>query len=396
MIAGGPIPRQPIKRIGSELGNVFHSRSLQRDRTGFGPNTETIHKPGLIRRIGTGPGRTQSKKDRALMLRRAIIFIGFLLLCLAPASAGLLVNSGNQIAIDSLRTDLINKIWTGHGRPTNGVDSIAIIANPMPVIPANLLRVEHWTFEMYDYSGNFVDTSVDTVFWPKVGNGKLVLLAAGHGVEYGIWNKAHGYTDTASDLINAGYTVVTLFMPFAGDVTEHNALPQPTSTINYLKFFVDPATRALNQTANQFSAAYMVGKSGGGWLTHLLAAIDTRIAKSVGIAGSMPLFISGNWPGKRDFEQFLPGLGVDYPDLYIIAADTGREQMQILNHDDPCCFTGSFYESLSHPYGPDIATATSNRWSIYIDNVNDHTISANARRLILNFFGHPNTHKPSG
>jgi hypothetical protein len=269
---------------------------------------------------------------------------------------------GNQIAIDSLRTDLINKIWTGHGRPTNGVDSIAIIANPMPVIPANLLRVEHWTFEMYDYSGNFVDTSVDTVFWPKVGNGKLVLLAAGHGIEYGIWNKAHGYTDTASDLIDAGYTVVTLFMPFAGDVTEHNALPQPTSTINYLKFFVDPATRALNQTANQFSAAYMVGKSGGGWLTHLLAAIDTRIAKSVGIAGSMPLFISGNWPGKRDFEQFLPGLGVDYPDLYIIAADTGREQMQILNHDDPCCFTGSFYESLSHPYGPDIATATSNRW----------------------------------
>lgn len=85
----------------------------------------------------------------------------------------------------------------------------------------------------------------------------------------------------------------------------------------------------------------MVGLSGGGWTTNLLAAIDTRISYSFSVAGSMPLYY--RYGGSiGDVEQYMPQLYRDvagYPDLYVLGAfGKGRQQIHILNRNDDCCF----------------------------------------------------------
>lgn len=85
----------------------------------------------------------------------------------------------------------------------------------------------------------------------------------------------------------------------------------------------------------------MVGLSGGGWTTNILAAIDERIKYSFSVAGSMPIYYRSDL-SMGDIEQYLPELYRDiagYPDLYVLGAyGKGRKQVQILNRNDNCCF----------------------------------------------------------
>ncbi len=123
----------------------------------------------------------------------------------------------------------------------------------------------------------------------------------------------------------------------------------------------------------------MIGLSGGGWTTTLYAALDPRIMRSFPVAGSIPLYlrgtvssppspdisflgistISGNECNNLgDQEQSLPDLYsiAGYPDLYVLGSyGTGREQVQILNRDDSCCF-GQAQEANPDDYDDDIRT----------------------------------------
>ena len=110
-----------------------------------------------------------------------------------------------------------------------------------------------------------------------------------------------------------------------------------------LRYFLEPEIVSLNYLLQKenYENVNMVGLSGGGWTTNLLAAIDERIKYSFSVAGSMPLYYrSGGSMG--DIEQFLPELYRDiagYPDLYVLGAyGKGRKQVQILNRNDDCCF----------------------------------------------------------
>jgi hypothetical protein len=102
----------------------------------------------------------------------------------------------------------------------------------------------------------------------------------------------------------------------------------------------------------------MVGLSGGGWTTNLLAAIDERIKYSFSVAGSMPLYYRSD-ASMGDIEQFLPELYRDiagYPDLYVLGAyGKGRKQVQILNRKDDCCF-GQKQHDPDRNYDSDLKT----------------------------------------
>ena len=109
---------------------------------------------------------------------------------------------------------------------------------------------------------------------------------------------------------------------------------------------------------NNYKDINMVGLSGGGWTTNLLAAIDERIKYSFSVAGSMPLYYrSGGSMG--DIEQFLPELYRDiagYPELYVLGAfGKGRKQVQILNRNDDCCF-GQKQHDPDRNYDKDLRT----------------------------------------
>ena len=109
------------------------------------------------------------------------------------------------------------------------------------------------------------------------------------------------------------------------------------------RFFLEPEIVSLNYLLlkNNYKNINMVGLSGGGWTTNLLAAIDDRIKYSFSVAGSMPLYYRSD-ASMGDIEQFLPELYRDiagYPDLYVLGAyGKGRKQVQILNRKDDCCF----------------------------------------------------------
>eukprot|EP00657_Telonema_sp_P-1_P000071 TRINITY_DN1010_c0_g1_i2.p1 TRINITY_DN1010_c0_g1~~TRINITY_DN1010_c0_g1_i2.p1 ORF type:complete len:193 (-),score=43.14 TRINITY_DN1010_c0_g1_i2:228-806(-) len=86
----------------------------------------------------------------------------------------------------------------------------------------------------------------------------------------------------------------------------------------------------------------LTGKSGGGWTTTLVAAMDPRLSLTIPDAGSIPLeFNHTSW----DYEQ-LPSLGdlyarCDYTCMYALAAlEHPRVSVQVLHEDDPCCFRG--------------------------------------------------------
>ena len=58
-------------------------------------------------------------------------------------------------------------------------------------------------------------------------------------------------------------------------------------------FFVEPPVRVINylESNYNFDSYYIVGISGGGWVTTLVPAIDDRINQSFSIAGSYPMFL---------------------------------------------------------------------------------------------------------
>lgn len=278
------------------------------------------------------------------------------------------------------RQYLIDNIWRdGAGVPTAGADTVEQdVVSPLTADPTNLDHVDRLTFNLGD---NVLDPGNDVLCQPYVwypdpldDNGLLVIYHYGHTNDY---NAVDGErAEVIRRLVQDGYTVCGVLMPFGGDTTTHNLLPDPTDTFNPLVYFIDPVLRIVNALSGSFDGIYMVGMSGGAWTTSLCAAIDERISRSVQIAGTLPLACPS---GSRDWEQFLPGLApeIDYSDLYILATTSGRRQLQMLVSTDPTGFhyTHYFYA----PYADGVADwseSIGGSWQLVWDDTQpDHTIS---------------------
>ncbi len=223
-------------------------------------------------------------------------------------------------------------------------------------------------------------TSIAYLIHPASWNGALAIYHQGHEGDF----RDRG-TTTISGLLDAGFQVLAFSMPMRG----MNTHPFGTSDHSELKardhplrYFIDPVIVALNWAeANQsYSRRFMVGLSGGGWTTVVVAAIDERIDASYPVAASWPHYLRDRYGSLGDYEQrIIPS----YLELYLMATHPAREQVQIFNELDPCCFGGLFaYDYLT--YTSYRANEWAGRFQILIDHGQaKHTISSYSLGQIL-------------
>jgi hypothetical protein len=192
-------------------------------------------------------------------------------------------------------------------------------------------------------------------FIPEKPNGELVVVHHGHACSLNDdpseKDMGYGLQRTIKALVKGGYGVLGVFMPQMrpGDCTGgHEAIMRLATEGSPLRFFLEPTALGLNylqqksgsESIPKYRRFQMVGLSGGGWTTTVYAALDPRIACSVSIAGTLPLYLRFNG-SVGDQEQFEPNFYrlAGYPDLYLLAANgKGRSHIQILNRRDDCCF----------------------------------------------------------
>jgi hypothetical protein len=111
-----------------------------------------------------------------------------------------------------------------------------------------------------------------------------------------------------------------------------------------LKLFLQPALAVIDYFADRSGPLGMIGLSGGGWTTTMVAALDPRVEVSVAVAGSVPFaYRMGVTENRGDWEQRLPRVAgsIDYTDLYLLATTDSRTAYVVSHDDDPCCFASA-------------------------------------------------------
>lgn len=172
---------------------------------------------------------------------------------------------------------------------------------------------------------------------------------------------------------------------------------------NLFAFFIEPVVQSIN-LFNQTHPAQditFIGKSGGGWAAHVVAAVDTRIDLSLPVAGSLPLYARKFAGGSHDAEQYYTPLykeidtdgdniadtaaGVaSWMEIYALGAiGEGRRQIQINIFNDPCCFSSDVYESYDD-YLSRLVEKIGGRWAYHSDRSQDkHFISKDVRENVI-------------
>ncbi len=248
---------------------------------------------------------------------------------------------------------------------------------------------------------------------------KLLIVHQGHSTNTMDWS----VRDSINAALQAGYTVNVMTMPLKGwnnDTTltvdgvpynltmdDHNSVF--TVLKNHgndgLKFrlFVEPIVQNVNYWKSLSGAAgvAMTGISGGGWSTHMAAAIDPRINLSVPVAGSAPLYsrnlngatFIGDAPeqyytplfGESINSSDMSGGGVaTWQEIYALGGyGTGRKEVMVTNLYDDCCFNGTFADAFKNVVANKVSELGAGQWQYYAD---PHTAS------ITNSDGYQSTH----
>jgi polygalacturonase len=277
-------------------------------------------------------------------------------------------------AVKNKRLEIIRSIWDADKIP----DRSDVVVTPdisSPLNPGSYLsRVDKIEIPVNApvVEGAKPIKDLAYLFVPVMRNNRLVIINPGHACTLKTTpNSGSDFRieETINGLLKKGFDVLAVYMPHVSDTTcnlDHcsiintNLGPGNYPATFGLRFFLEPTIVSLNYALkqNNYQNVNMVGLSGGGWTTNLIAAIDDRIKYSFNIAGSMPLYYRyGSSMG--DIEQYLPQLYRDiagYPDLYILGSfGNGRKQVQILNRNDDCCF-GNKQHDPDRDYDADLRT----------------------------------------
>jgi len=316
-----------------------------------------------------------------------------------PAS---LITLTDQASADTLRSDLITKIFGPAGMDTAlqpTYFSTYNFAGSTWASVVNLNNIQEWRVTV---AGGVVSRlyrfQPTTYRNPTTGKGAMI-ISAGHG-QIGT---SPPYTDIIKWLITSGYEVWTVDMPFSGlNGPPYTAYPTInmggrlgnvlvrnhdeaeallTPTFNPLRFFLEPPLSIVNNLNSRgITNIAISGLSGGGWTTDVYSALDTRIRASYSVAGSMPIY-ARSWappnPALGDWEQrAIPSLGTDYIDLYILSSiGTGRRHVNLHNLNDDCCFGGTIANHYAAAVG-NVVNAIGGSYSVVIDNTAaTHTIT---------------------
>jgi len=332
---------------------------------------------------------------------------------LAAYDASAHVHIGNEAEARKIRRQAVDFLWPGGGLPVEKLPASTLVYGGEGAFPAALdgltealvARVEKLDAEVafgYHHLSYLVHSAN-----PRQGD-RLVIIHQGH--QGGL---ADGIGDLANHLLARGFTVLLMQMPLVGwnkgGVFE---LPKGSGKIDQrgtgghnqmvlalegkggssLRFFIEPVVSGINYFIKQepkYRDICMIGLSGGGWTTHLAAALDPRIGLSIPVAGAYPLYLRDYYPGsKGDAEQVLPALYEDrasWLDLYILAGHgEGRRQIQLLNQFDTCCFFGLGSKTYDTVVGNAVKSLRAGRWECVIDSTHkSHQISKWAIKKII-------------
>ena len=259
----------------------------------------------------------------------------------------------------------------------------------------NLNSIDEFLIEM-EYGVN----SKSYLFLPKVETQSLVVYHQGHAGDF-----YHG-KETIQFLLNNNFAVLAFSMPLTGQnsnpiidlenfgkfrLNYHDDLIYLESeNFSPLNFFFEPISSSLNYLDDNYSFNhyYMMGISGGGWVTGVYSALDTRIEKSFPVAGTTPIFLRLNNPTNfGDYEQRVPNFYsiANYLEQYVMSSyGKDREQLQIFNNHDPCCFSGNSSLVYEDKIQNILSLLGDGKFSIHIDENNyQHSISQDSLELIL-------------
>jgi hypothetical protein len=235
---------------------------------------------------------------------------------------------------------------------------------------------------------------------------RLAIVHQGHSSFENRWEGGVG--SLAEYLLTAGISVLAMQMPQRGwnrdntilvdgqDVfigTAHSELFRLLEDDGEaLRLFVEPVVAGINaflELQPGVEDISMLGLSGGGWTTHLAAAIDPRIRLSIPVAGAVPLGLRSAYPYfNGDGEQLAAGLYesvATYLDLFVLAAyGENRRQIQILNQFDTCCFYGIGHETYVDEVRRAMQGLGQGQWQFVLDSTHEgHQISPFAIEQVI-------------
>ena len=335
---------------------------------------------------------------------------------------------------DAKRRELVRFIWP-EGLPTGVLPEVtpdigvqAFNTNLPGIAPSLVASVDQIETRIVPF--DFRSTAY--LLHPLATNSntrRLVIYHSGHRQQLTEWA---GGDDVINRVLAKGFTVLALDMPLygwnrtnntfrlsgqTGMMTFNNdprAQPYPHEDMfkklaslppgTLFRFFLEPVVQGVNHflMTNPGADVTMIGISGGGWTTHMAAAVDSRIKRSFPVAGSLPLYAREFSPGSAgDVEQFHPALygetdadgdGVtdtasgiaSWLEIYALGGcGDGRQQIQILNLRDPCCFNGDVFKTYADFVPALVRNLGKGEWGFYSDANDRHWISSNVINQVV-------------
>jgi len=295
-----------------------------------------------------------------------------------------------------IQNDLVNFIWKQNTLPKNEPSKLEKnIISQQYVDMENLDSIDKLTIDM-EYGVN----SIAYFFKPITSNDKLIIYHQGHSGDF------FNGKETIEYLIEKNYSVIAFSMPLLGmnhqpvvenskfgniKIQSHNQFVLlENENFTPIKFFVEPVVLTMNylEKTYDFDSYHMIGISGGGWLTTLVAALDDRIEQSFSVAGSYPMFLRGEPKNFGDYEQHHLELYefANYLDLYVMSSvGPDRKFIQIFNMYDPCCFDGTSFTEYEDEIIETVEKFDNGYFKIYLDDTHkEHIISEHALEIIIN------------
>lgn len=362
------------------------------------------------------------------------LLLGSALLSAAGGASALPTNynPANQIRFDTAaeadakRNQLVDYIWAG-GLPVTALPTVtsnlgnAVFSGHLNGISSALVS----SVSRLDANvSNFDFHSISYLLRPTnvAYEDRMVILHQGHS-NAGTPLDA-GVSQTANALLQQGFTVNVMQMPLFGWNTDRTANIPGQGTIDYgqlydghasiilntgplnggmgFRLFLEPIIQSINyaQTLDGLIDVSMIGISGGGWSTHMAAAIDPRIMLSIPVAGAAPLYVR-NTAGPNTFgdleQHYEPMYDEDIaPDgsgggvatwLEVFALGgygSGRQQVFVTNEFDSCCFSGRFADTFDDIVSDQVDLLGAGDWDYYLDSTSSmHQIAPNTLTQII-------------
>ena len=260
--------------------------------------------------------------------------------------------------VATTRAALIDETWGMSTLPTT-LPTVTKTTNPFGSTLPDVGAV-------YDYHAAMSNGQVNdsNLYLNSSPNGRVVIMNMGHqGTNsWPSFNPTYGTVPVMDALLRHGFSIYAMNMPADGQCC--SAHPELFSRYGNaaMQYFLEPAIQAMNYWGvhRTFSQDDFVGLSGGAWTGAVLQALDPRVTTAVLNAGSLPgtQFCCQSFPmssltnqadrsfaAEQSWRPFYSLAG--YVDLYLMGASgPGREQLQILNIHDDCCFGPNQWNSI--------------------------------------------------